>query len=82
MRPSLRPSCPPPTSEKERADPFAIEVAGGIVTAAGVGKEIREVVPQTELRVVAVGVLKTLDRRERFDALQQRLEAIDAFGLR
>ena len=43
-----------------------------------VGEEIREVVPQAQLRVVAVGVLQALDRRDGFDALRQRLEPIDA----
>ena len=64
--------------QEERANPFAIERALGVVTDAGVGEEVREVVPQTQLRVVAVGVLQALDRRDAFDALRQRLEPIDA----
>jgi hypothetical protein len=48
------------------------------MTDAAVGEEIREVVPQTELRVMTIGVLQTLDRRDGFDPLSERLEPIDA----
>ena len=79
MRPSARPRRPPADLlQEERANPFAIERALRVVTDAGVGEEVREVVPQTQLRVVAVGVLEALDRRDGFDALRQRLEPIDA----
>jgi hypothetical protein len=47
-----------------------------------IGEEVREVVPQTQLRIVAVGVLKALDRRDRFDALGQHLEPGNAPRLR
>jgi hypothetical protein len=48
------------------------------VTDAAIGKEIGEVVPQPELRVVAVGMLEPFDRADGFDALRQSLEPIDA----
>ena len=83
MRPSARPRRPPSDLfQKERANPLAVERALRVVTDAGVGEEVREVVPQTQLRVVAVGVLEALDRRDRFDALGQRLEPVDAPRLR
>ena len=83
MRPSARPRRPPPDLfQKERANPLAIEIALRVVTDAGVGEEVREVVPQTKLSVVAVGVLEALDRRDRFDALGQRLEPGNSYRLR
>ena len=48
--------------EEERANLFAVERARRVVTDAGVGEEIGEIVPQAQLGVVAVGVLETLDR--------------------
>ena len=75
----------PPLSDllqKERANPLAVQRALRVVTDAGVGEKIREVVPQTELCVVAVGVLEALDRREGFDAFGQRLEPGNASRLR
>ena len=66
--------------QKERANPFAIERAGRVVADAGIGEEVCEVVPQSELRVMSVGVLEALDRRDGFDTLDQRLEPIDARG--
>ena len=64
--------------QEERSNPLAIEVALRVVSDARISEEVREVVPQAQLRVVAVGVLEALDRREGFNALRQRLEAIDA----
>jgi hypothetical protein len=48
------------------------------VSDARISEEIREVVPQAQLCVVAVGMLKALDRRDRFDARGQRFETINA----
>ena len=64
--------------DEEVPNPLAIERALRVVADAGVGEEIREVVPQPQLRVVAVGVLQPLDRRDRFHALRQRLEPVHA----
>src|SRR6266853_6615864 len=64
--------------QEQRANPLAIERALRVVPDAGVGEEVREVMPQTQLCVMAVGVLEALDRRDGFDALGQRLEQIDA----
>ena len=64
--------------QEERANSLAIERALRVITDARVGEEVREVVPQAKLRVVAVGMLEALDRRDGFDALRQRLEPIDA----
>ena len=64
--------------QEERANPFAIERALRVVTDAGVGEEVREVVPQAQFRVVAVGVLESLDCGDGFDPLRQRVESIDA----
>src|SRR4030095_3399859 len=55
-----------------------IEGALRVVTDARVGKEIGEVMPQTQFGVMAVGMLKPFDRRDGFDTLRQRLEPIDA----
>src|SRR5262245_24525413 len=64
--------------QEERTNAFAIEIALRVVTDAGVGEEIREVVPQPELCIVAIGVLQSLDRGDRLDTLRERLEPIDA----
>jgi hypothetical protein len=64
--------------QKERSNPLAIERALRLAPDARVGEEIGDVVPQPQLGVVAVGMLKTFDRREGFDALSQRVESIES----
>jgi len=64
--------------QEECANPFAIECALCVVTDAGVGEEVSEVVPQAQFRVVTVGMLESLDCGDGFDPLRQRVESIDA----
>ena len=64
--------------QEQPADPFTIERPLRVVADTRIGEQIGEVMPEAELRVVAVGVLEALDREESFDALCQRLEPIDA----